>query len=185
MVRGFPGNSDGKESSCNLEYLGLICGLGRSPGEGHGNPLQYSCLGNSMNRGAWQATVHGVTESRTWLNEFHFTPWQTPCRFLPCHTSYLSLLCSGCSQRYWKTEWETPTPPLPPSCHHFCCVSSHSSPFIHPRRWLRKLLFLGVFMNVPPSKSSDLFSKAIVFWLLPLTAVFTEVISDLWLNWLT
>ena len=52
-----------------------------------------------------------------------------------------------------------PTPPPPPSCHHFCCVSSHSSPFIHPRRWLRKLLFLGVFMNVLPSKSSDLFSS--------------------------
>ena len=55
---GFPGGSDGKESACNAEDLGLIPGLGRSPGEGNGNPLQYSCLENSMDRGAWQATVH-------------------------------------------------------------------------------------------------------------------------------
>ena len=45
--------------------VGLIPGLGRSPGGGHGNPLQYSCLENPMDRGAWQATVHGVTKSRT------------------------------------------------------------------------------------------------------------------------
>ena len=45
--------------------VGLIPGLGRFPGVGNGNPLQYSCLGNSMDRGAWQATVHGVTKSRT------------------------------------------------------------------------------------------------------------------------
>ena len=57
---GFPGNSDGKESACNAGNLDLIPGSGRSPGEGNGNPLQYSCLGNSMDRGAWRATVHGV-----------------------------------------------------------------------------------------------------------------------------
>ena len=45
--------------------VGLIPGLGRFPGVGNGNPLQYSCLGNSMDRGAWRATVHGVTKSRT------------------------------------------------------------------------------------------------------------------------
>ena len=59
---GFPGGSDGKESACNAGDLGLIPGLGRSPGEGNGNPLQYSCLGNLMDRGAWRATVHGVTK---------------------------------------------------------------------------------------------------------------------------
>ena len=58
------GGSDGKESSCNAGHLGLIPGLERSPGEGHGNPLQYSGLENSMDRGAWQATVHGVAKSR-------------------------------------------------------------------------------------------------------------------------
>ena len=60
-----PGGSDGKESACNAGDLGLSPGSGRSPGEGNGNPLQYSGLENSMDRGAWWATVHGVTKSRT------------------------------------------------------------------------------------------------------------------------
>ena len=57
----FPGGLDGKESACNAGELGLISGSGRSPGEGNGYPLLYSCLGNPMNRGAWQARVHGIT----------------------------------------------------------------------------------------------------------------------------
>ena len=68
-IKSFPGGSDGKESSCNAGDLGLISGLGRSPGEGDGNPLQYSCLENSMDRGAWQAIVHGVTKSWTRLKQ--------------------------------------------------------------------------------------------------------------------
>ena len=63
--RGFPGGSDGKESACNAGDLGSIPGLGRSPGGENGNPLQYSCLENSMDRGTWQATVHGVVKSWT------------------------------------------------------------------------------------------------------------------------
>ena len=59
---GFPGSSDGKEFTCKLGYLGLIPGLGRSLGGGHGSPLQCSCLGNPMERGAWWATVHGVAK---------------------------------------------------------------------------------------------------------------------------
>ena len=55
----FPGGSDGKESACNAEDLGSIPGLGRSPGEGNGNPLKYSCLENCMDRGAWRATIMG------------------------------------------------------------------------------------------------------------------------------
>ena len=55
--------SFGKESACNAGDLGLIPGLGRPPGEGNGNPLQYSCLENPMDRRAWQATVHGVTRA--------------------------------------------------------------------------------------------------------------------------
>ena len=66
---GFPGGSDGKESACNEGDPGLIPGLGRSPGEGNSNPLQYSCLENSKVRGAWWATVHGVTKSRTQLSD--------------------------------------------------------------------------------------------------------------------
>ena len=66
--KGFPGGSDGKESACNAGDLDLIPRLGRSPGEGNGYPLQYSCLKNSMDRGAWWATVHGVTKSWTSLS---------------------------------------------------------------------------------------------------------------------
>ena len=56
LGRGFPGGSDGKEFACNAGDLGLIAGLGRSPGEGHGNSLQYSCLENPMDRGVYIAT---------------------------------------------------------------------------------------------------------------------------------
>ena len=65
---GFPGGSDSKESACNAGDLGLIPGSGRSPGEGNSNPFQYSCLENLMDRGDWQATVHGV-ESLTGLSD--------------------------------------------------------------------------------------------------------------------
>ena len=65
IKKGFPGGSVGKESACKAEDPGLIPRLGRSTGEGNGNPLQYSCLKNSLDRGAWQATVHGVAKSRT------------------------------------------------------------------------------------------------------------------------
>ena len=66
---GFLGGSVGKESACNVGDLGSIPGLGRSPGEGNVYPLQYSCLENSMDRGAWQATVHGVTKSQAQLSD--------------------------------------------------------------------------------------------------------------------
>ena len=64
----FFGGSDGKESACNAGDLGLIPGLGRSPGEVNGNSLQYPCLGNSMDRGTWQATVHGIAKSQARLS---------------------------------------------------------------------------------------------------------------------
>ena len=72
LTNGFPGGSVNKESACNEEDLGSIPGLRRSPGEGNGNPLQYSCLENSMDRGAWWAVVHGITKSLTELSDFHF-----------------------------------------------------------------------------------------------------------------
>ena len=67
-VAGLPGGSVGKESACNVGNLCSTPGLGRSPGGGHGNPLQYSCLENFMDRGVWQATVHGIAKSRTQLS---------------------------------------------------------------------------------------------------------------------
>ena len=69
----FPGGSDGKASVYNAGDLGSSPGLGRSPGEGNGNPLQYYCLENPTDRGAWWATVRGVAKSRTRLSNFTFT----------------------------------------------------------------------------------------------------------------
>ena len=63
MLQGYPGGSDGEESTCNVGDLGLIPGSGRSPGERNGNTLQHPCLENPMDRGAWWATVPGVAES--------------------------------------------------------------------------------------------------------------------------
>ena len=83
----FPGGSDGKASDCNFRYPGLIPGLGKSPGEGNGNPLQYYCPENSKDRGAWCATVHGVAKEATnyYLNEFKSTG-----RIVPNHLITLS-----------------------------------------------------------------------------------------------
>ena len=88
----FPG--DGKDSACNSGDPVSIPGSGRSPGEGNGNPLQYSCLENSMDRGAWWATVHGVTESdmtnththtHTHTHSFNLKS-QASCFFLILHS---------------------------------------------------------------------------------------------------
>ena len=68
---GFPDGSGGKESACNAGDPGSIPGLGRSPGEGNGYPLPFSCLENSRDRGAWWATVYGITKSWTQLNNQH------------------------------------------------------------------------------------------------------------------
>ena len=79
---GFPCGSAGKESACNAGDLDSIPGLGRSPGEGNGNTLQYSCLENSMDRGAWWATtVHGFTKSWTLLSTHRLL-----CIFIHTHT---------------------------------------------------------------------------------------------------
>ena len=67
--RGFPDDSDGKESTCNAGDLSSVPGLGRPPGRGHGNPFKYSCLENPMDREAWWAIVHGVTKSWTRLSD--------------------------------------------------------------------------------------------------------------------
>ena len=80
----FPPSSVSEKASCNAGDLGLIPGSGRFPGEENGNPLQYSCLEHSMDRGAWRATVHGVAKSQTWLSD------QTTSRAWPLS----ALLCS-------------------------------------------------------------------------------------------
>jgi len=80
FVRDFPGRPSGKEPACqynagDIKDVGLIPELGRSPGEGNGNPLQYSCLKNPMDRGAWRATVHGVAKSQTRLKGLSTHVW--------------------------------------------------------------------------------------------------------------
>ena len=70
LMLGFRGSSDGRESACNAGDPVSVPGLGRSSGEEKGNPLQYSCLENSMDRGAWQAAVHGVAKSQRRPSDF-------------------------------------------------------------------------------------------------------------------
>ena len=72
ILMGFPDGSDSKESACSSGDLGLIPASGRSPGEGNDKPFQYSCLENPVDRGAWQATIHGVAKSQTRLSYFTF-----------------------------------------------------------------------------------------------------------------
>ena len=90
---GFPGGSEGKESACNRGDLGLIPESGRSPGEGNGNPLQYSCLENSMDRGAQWAIVHGVRK------ELNMTEQQTLSKVMKIYDTITTLkeliTCSG------------------------------------------------------------------------------------------
>ena len=91
-MRGFPHSSVSKESACNAGDLDLIPGSGRSPGEGNGNPLQYSCLENPRDRGAWWAAVHGVAQSQTRLKR------------LSSSSSWYSCLENSMGRRAW---WAT------------------------------------------------------------------------------
>ena len=116
---GFPGGSDGKESACNARDRGLIPGLGRSPGEGNGYPLPYSCLENPKDRGAWRATVHGFAKSRIRLSDFHslihiqthnlvqtlmFT-WVTRITGMCVHIELLSLHSSAVGTAWDPVSW--------------------------------------------------------------------------------
>ena len=87
---GFPHSPVGKESACSSGHLGLIPGLGRSPGERTGNPLQYPCLENPMDSGAWQATVNGVAKSWTWVSDWHFSYTKGSTQHTPCFPAMLS-----------------------------------------------------------------------------------------------
>ena len=97
-----PGGSDSKESACNAGDLGSIPGSWRCPGEGNGYPLQYSCLENSMDRGARWATVHGVAKSQT--QHFHFTFMPSPGGSL-----WPSPLLEGTDTKPTQPFWEAGT----------------------------------------------------------------------------
>ena len=87
-----------KNTSANARDSGFNPWVGNIPGEGNGNPLQYPCLENSMERGAWQAIVHGLVKSRTLLSDFHSLPWRT-FNFMTCRVFIVSVSvhskCSG------------------------------------------------------------------------------------------
>ena len=103
---GSPGCSDDKESACNSRNLGSIPESGRSPREGNGNPLQYSCLENSMDRGAWQAIVHRVSKSQTGMSNFHFLSKHLTSHY-ESYSNLLSLrpsILRVTSKRQWS-EW--------------------------------------------------------------------------------
>ena len=93
FVMAFLGGSDGKAPAYNVGDLGWIPGSGRSPGEGNGNPLQYSCLENPMDGGSWLATVHGVAKSRTRLSDFTITITRFVIAFLP-RSKYLNFMAA-------------------------------------------------------------------------------------------
>ena len=96
QIEGFPDSSDGKESACNAGDPSLIPGLGRSPGEGKGYPLQYSDLENSMD-----CIVHGISKSQTWLSNFHSYIYMTNRLYLMC----FQLIDSGCLEILYEGFW--------------------------------------------------------------------------------
>ena len=134
---GFPDGSEVKTSACNAGDLGSIHGLGRSPREGNGTPLQCSCLENPMDGGAWWATVHGVAKSRTRLSDFTFTftfpIWNQP--IVPC----LVLTVASCrAYRFLRRQvrWSC----IPISLRIFQFVVIHTKALVQSMK--QKLMFL-------------------------------------------
>ena len=100
---GFPGGSDGKESACKAGDLDSIPGLGRSSGGGRGNPLQYFCVKNPMDRGAWRATVHGAAKSRPQLSTYVIMIFsKSQNNLVP--PSYHSVLPEGRAKKHRKNK---------------------------------------------------------------------------------
>ena len=97
---GFPGSSDGKASAYKAGDLGSIPGSGRSPGEGNGNTLQYSCLENPTDQGAWWATAHRVAKRRTRLSDWSDLIWSDSDPLLILELDYISFLLLSCSSFY-------------------------------------------------------------------------------------
>ena len=109
ISRGFPGGSSGKESSCQCRRPGFDHGSGRSPGEGNGYPLQYSCLQNLMDRGAWWVTVHRVTESQILLRRLRCTHAEYSVKM---HVTFIftGKPKSSCDSLYCDICWITTGP---------------------------------------------------------------------------
>ena len=114
-IFSFPGGSDSKESACNAGDLGVTPGSGRSAGGGHGNLLQYSYLENSMDRGAWWATVHGVTESdmTEWLSThiqyLRQMSWISMCQCVDINSILLMFNTTNYSVQFSSVAQSCPT----------------------------------------------------------------------------
>ena len=113
---GFPGSSDGKESAHSVRDLGSIPGSARSCGERNGNPLQYSCLENPMDRGDWWITVHGFTKSQTPDTTERLTPYRSSAFPFAYAFSAQSMQSAVCSCR---------------SCFHFLPSDWATTPDVH------------------------------------------------------
>ena len=124
--------SGSKESACSSGQPGMILGLGRSPGEGNGNPLQYSCLENSIDEGAWQVTVHGIAKSQTRLSNFTHFHSQNKLHlvsftvFIQFEFNSVQFSCSVMSNSLQPHESQYTRPPCPsptPGVHSDSCPS--------------------------------------------------------------
>ena len=107
-IKGFPSDSVGKESACNAGDLSSIPGLGRSPGEGNSNPLQYSCLGNPTDRRAWWLQSLGSQRvGHDSVTNFHFLSWhQTECAIDPSHLMICGIHILRTGHGHWiSTSW--------------------------------------------------------------------------------
>ena len=138
---GLPSCFSGKESTCNAGDVVLIPRLGRSPGEGNGNPHEYSCLANPMDRGVWQATIHGVKKEldmTSWLNNSNNNL-----------DSQFSSVAQSCTILCHPKDWSTPLPcpsPNPRACSNSCL----SSQWCHPNHLILSSLLLlpSVFPSI-------------------------------------
>ena len=150
---GFPRGSDGKASACNVGDLGSIPRLGRSPGEGNGNPIQYSGLENPMDGGAWWAIVHGVTKSRTCLSNFNhglsltteLRIWQS---FYTLSNWYLPCAVPGMQMSRSCPCFETLYLPISVFIHLFLHSLIHSSIYLFEKLIMNIYYILGTVANI-------------------------------------
>ena len=137
----FPGGSDSKESACNAGDLGSIPGSGRSPGKRNGNPLQYSCLENSMDKGASWAAVYAKSQNNRVTNNFTFTHFHL-CNYLYENRSWVASPCYSLGESWAKTV--TRYTKFLPTC------SLDSVLFIAPTKLKSSLLLLSFAPTLYP-----------------------------------